>query len=92
VVEPIYDAYLVREGRRIPGPAHSDVFLVATTGSTGRRSRAVSLEYTAGGPPVIRPPVASISVTGATIGKTLDLNLGDTLTLTATPVIRLTIR
>ena len=87
VVEPIYDAYLAQGGPGgFLGLPTSDVFLVATTGIHRQTFEGGSLEYTAGGPPVIRPPVASISVTGATIGKTLDLNLGDTLTLTATPV------
>lgn len=44
------------------------------------------LQYTpGGGGPVIRPPVGSVQISGAATGATLTLNLGQSVTLTATP-------
>ncbi|HYZ86934.1 MAG TPA: hypothetical protein VE621_21130 [Bryobacteraceae bacterium] len=52
----------------------------------GRRRQAFeggSVEYTPGNPPVLRPPVASVSLTAA--GSNISLGLNETLQVRATP-------
>src|ERR1035441_2050939 len=65
--------------------ATSEVLLVASTGAYRQTFEGGALEYTPGSPPVVRQPVVSVILAGAPLGKTDNLNLGDTVTLTATP-------
>jgi uncharacterized protein (TIGR03437 family) len=60
------------------------VLLVAATGAHRQTFEGGALEYTPGSPPVVRQPVMSVTLAGAPMGKTDNLNLGDTVTLTAT--------
>ena len=46
-----------------------------------------ALQYTGGGDPGIVLPVASVALSGRAAGQQLTLNLGQSLTLTATPMI-----
>ena len=62
------------------------MLLVASTGAYRQTFEGGALEYMPGSPPVVRQPVVSVTLAGAPMGKTATLNLGDTLTLTATPL------
>ena len=87
VAEPIYTLYNAQGGPGgFLGLPTSDVLVVASTGVYQQPFEGGTLEYTPGSPPVVRLPVASVTLAGAPMGKTDTLNLGDTLTLTATPV------
>jgi uncharacterized protein (TIGR03437 family) len=87
VEEPMYDLYLAQGGPAgFLGLPTSDVLLVSSTGAHRQTFEGGALEYMPGGPPVVRQPVASVALTGAPLGKTATLNLGDTLTLVATPL------
>jgi uncharacterized protein (TIGR03437 family) len=87
VEEPIYDLYLAQGGAAgFLGLPTSEVLLVASTGAYRQTFEGGALEYMPGSPPVVRQPVVSVTLAGAPMGKTATLNLGDTLTLTATPL------
>jgi uncharacterized protein (TIGR03437 family) len=87
VAEPIYDLYMAQgEWAGYLGLPTSDVLLVAATGAYRQTFEYGALEYLPGSPPVVRQPVASVTLAGAPLSKTDNLNLGDTLTLTATPL------
>jgi uncharacterized protein (TIGR03437 family) len=84
VLEPIYDLYLSSGG-----PAGSlglpagDEFVLAS-GVHRQLFEGGALEYTPGSDPVLRPPVASVVLSGAAAAG-ITLPLGSTLTVTATP-------
>jgi uncharacterized protein (TIGR03437 family) len=85
IEEPMYDLYLAQGGPAgFLGLPTSDVLLVAATGAHRQTFEGGALEYMPGSPPVVRQPVESVILTGAPVSKTDTLNLGDTLTLTAT--------
>ena len=87
VEEPMYDLYLAQGGPGgFLGLPTSDVLLVASTGAHQQTFEFGALEYLPGSPPVVRQAVASVTLAGAPLSKTDNLNLGDTLTLTATPL------
>jgi len=87
VEEPIYDLYLAQGGAGgFLGLPTSEVLLVAATGAQRQTFEGGALEYVPGSPPVVREPVVSVTLAGAPMGQTVTLNLGDTLTLTATPL------
>jgi hypothetical protein len=87
VEEPMYDLYLAQGGPGgFLGLPTSEVLLVASTGAHRQTFEGGALEYMQGSPPVVRQPVASVALAGAPLGKTATLNLGDTLTLVATPL------
>ena len=83
----IYDLYLAQGGSSgFLGLPTSDVLLVAATGAHRQTFEGGALEFMPGSPPVLRPAVASVTLAGAPMGKTDNLNFGDTVTLTATPL------
>ena len=83
----IYDLYLAQGGSSgFLGLPTSDVLVVASTGAHRQTFEGGALEFMPGSPPVLRPAVASVTLAGAPMGKTDNLNLGDTVTLTATPL------
>ena len=85
VEEPLYDLYLAEGGTGgFLGLPTSEVLLVASTGAHRQTFEGGALEYMTGSPPVVRQPVVSLTLAGAPMGKTATLNLGDSLTLTAT--------
>jgi uncharacterized protein (TIGR03437 family) len=87
VEEPIYDLYLAQGGTAgFLGLPTSEVLLVASTGAHRQTFEGGALEYMPGSPPVVRQPVVLLTLAGAPMSKTATLNLGDTLTLTATPL------
>jgi uncharacterized protein (TIGR03437 family) len=87
VAEPMYDLFLAQGGTAgFLGLPTSDVVLIASTGAHRQTFEGGALEYLPGSPPVVRQPVATLLLTGAPLGKTDNLNLGDTVTLTATPL------
>jgi uncharacterized protein (TIGR03437 family) len=87
VEEPIYDLYVAQGGTAgFLGLPTSNVLLAASTGAYQQTFEGGTLEYTTGSPPVVRQAVASVALAGAPMGQTDTLNLGATLTLTATPL------
>jgi uncharacterized protein (TIGR03437 family) len=87
IAEPIYDLYVAQGGTGgFLGLPTSNLLVVASTGTYRQTFEGGDLEYTPGSPPVVRQPVAAVQLTGAPTGVTATLNLGDTLTLTATPI------
>ena len=86
VAEPIYDLYVAQGGAAgFLGLPTSNVLLAASTGANQQTFEGGTLEYMPGSPPVLRQPVVSVGLAGAPLGKTDTLDLGATLTLTATP-------
>jgi uncharacterized protein (TIGR03437 family) len=87
VEEPIYDLYVAQgaEGGYLGLPT-SNVLVVASTGAYQQTFEGGTLEYMPGSPPVVQLPVESVALAGAPTDKADTLNLGDTLTLTATPL------
>jgi uncharacterized protein (TIGR03437 family) len=87
VLQPIYGLYA-----NLGGPAGSlglptTQELVLSNGDHRQVFEGGVLQYTpGGGGPVVRPPVSTVQVSGATPGTTLNLTLGQTVTLTATPM------
>src|SRR5215831_7527553 len=86
VGEPIYDLYITLGG---PGgslglPVSQEIGL--STGIHRQTFEGGILEYTPGSGPVQRLPVASVTISGVKTGSSITLNLGDSLTLTATPM------
>ncbi len=87
VKEPIYDLYVAQGGAGgFLGLPTSEALLVASSGDYRQTFEGGALEYVPGSPPVVRQPVASVALAGAPMGQTDTLKLGDTLTLTATPL------
>src|ERR1019366_9558207 len=70
---------------RLSKAASCSIRPVAAVPSFGRLSPACNSAATGGGGPVIRPPVSSVQLSGVALGSTLTLNLGQSVTLTATP-------
>ena len=84
VLEPIYDTYVSNAGPSgALGLPTGNEFVLAS-GVHRQTFEGGALEYTPGTTPVVRPPVASVVLTGAT-GANITLGLGATLTVTATP-------
>jgi hypothetical protein len=87
VMQPIYGVYL-----NALGPAGSlglptTQEIVLSNGDHRQTFEGGVIQYTPGGSgPVIRPPVSSVVLSGAPLGSTLTLNLGQSVTLTATPM------
>ena len=85
VMQPIYGLYTTNNG---PGgslglPTTQEIVL--SNGDHRQTFEGGVIQYTPGGLPVIRPPVFSVQLSGAPVGVTLTLNLGQSVTLTATP-------
>ena len=87
VEEPMYSAYLAQGGTAgFLGLPTSEVLPADAAGTRRQTFEGGALEYLPGGAPVIRQPVVSVLLAGAPLGQTTSLNLGDTLTLTATTI------
>jgi uncharacterized protein (TIGR03437 family) len=86
VLSPIYDLYIATGGpaSSLGLPVTQEITL--SSGVHRQTFEGGILEYTpGGGGPSQRLPVASVSIAGASTGVPMALNLGDMLTLTATP-------
>ncbi|MEO8595056.1 MAG: papain-like cysteine protease family protein [Candidatus Solibacter sp.] len=86
VAQPIYGLYSTNNGPAgsLGLPVTQEIVL--PNGDHRQTFEGGVLQYTPGGPgPVIRPPVTQVLVSGAAGGSTLTLNLGQAVTLTATP-------
>ncbi|HEV2445028.1 MAG TPA: Ig-like domain-containing protein, partial [Candidatus Sulfopaludibacter sp.] len=86
VAEPIYDMYVAAGGPTGPLGLPTSEVLVYSSGLHKQTFEGGALQYTpgGGGGPVL--PVTAVNLTGATAGSTVNLNLGQSVTLTATPV------
>jgi uncharacterized protein (TIGR03437 family) len=86
VMQPIYGQYVTSGGPTgsLGLPATEEIVL--SSGDHRQTFEGGVVQYTpGGGGPVIRPPVFSVLLSGAPPGTTLTLNLGQSVTLTATP-------
>jgi len=86
VMQPIYGVYVSSNGPAgsLGLPVTQEIVL--SGGDHRQTFEGGVLQYTpGGGGPVIRPPVSSVQLSGAPLGSTLTLNLGQSVTLTATP-------
>ncbi len=86
VMEPIYDLYVSNNGPAgsLGLPVTQEIVL--SNGDHRQTFEGGVIQYTpGGGGPVIRPPVSIVQLSGAPTGSTLTLNLGQSVTLTATP-------
>ncbi len=87
VTEPIYDMYVADGGPSGSlGLPTSEVIVNVLTGLRKQTFEGGFLQYAPGGTVGTQLPVTAVSLTGATAGATINLNLGQTVTLTATPV------
>ena len=87
VLSPIYDLYVASGGAAgsLGVPVSQEIVL--SSGVHRQSFEGGILEYTPGsGGPTQRPLVTSVAITGASAGATVAMNLGDSLTLTATPL------
>ena len=86
VAQPIYGLYVSNNGPAgsLGLPVTQEIVL--SNGDHRQTFEGGVIQYTpGGGGPAIRPPVSSVQLGGAPVGSTLNLNLGQSVTLTATP-------
>lgn len=87
VLQPIYGLYVTSNGPNGSLGLPTSQEFVLSNGDHRQTFEGGVLQYTpGGGGPVIRPPVSSILISGTVPGATLNLTLGQTVTLTATPM------
>lgn len=86
VMQPIYGLYVSNNGPAGSLGLPTTQEIVLSNGDHRQTFEGGVLQYTPGGTgPVIRPPVSSVLLGGVPTGSTLTLNLGQSVTLTATP-------
>ncbi|MCX6628563.1 MAG: hypothetical protein NTW28_13130, partial [Candidatus Solibacter sp.] len=86
VMQPIYGLYVSSNGPAGSLGLPTTQETVLSNGDHRQVFEGGVLQYTpGGGGPVIRPPVSSVQLGGVPLGSTLTLNLGQSVTLTATP-------
>ena len=87
VTEPFYDLYVAAGGPTGSlGLPISEVIVDTVTGLRTQKFEGGSLQVSSGGTGTTNLPVKVVNVTGAAAGATVTLNLGQTVTLTATPM------
>ncbi len=87
ITQPIYSLYIAQQGPAgTLGMPTSELFQIAA-GVYKQTFEGGALQYTSGGDPTVVLPVAAIRLDGAVAGTTITLNVGQSVTLTATPVI-----
>jgi uncharacterized protein (TIGR03437 family) len=86
VMPPIYGLYVTNNGPAGSlGLPTSEEFALSN-GDHRQTFEGGVVQYTPGGSgPVIRPPVSTVQLSGVPLGSTLTLNLGQSVTITATP-------
>lgn len=86
VLQPVYGLYATTGGPSSSLGLPTTQEIVLSNGDHRQTFEGGVLQYTpGGGGPVIRPPVSIVAISGVVLGKTLNLTLGQTVTLTATP-------
>ncbi len=87
VLQPIYGTYMASNGPAGTLGLPTTQEIILSNGDHRQTFEGGVIQYTPGGTgPGIRPPVAAVRVSGAPLNTTLNLTLGQTVTLTATPV------
>jgi hypothetical protein len=82
VLQPIYVLYVSNGGPTGSLGLPTTQEIVLSNGDHRQTFEGGVLQYTpGGGGPVIRPPVSSVAISGALLGTTLSLTLGQTVTL-----------
>lgn len=85
VPQPIYDLYASQSGPYGTLGLPTSALIQVSAGVYRQTFEGGALQYTGSGGPILQYPVASVRVTGAGTGTTT-LNVGQTLTLSATPI------
>lgn len=84
VVEPIYDLYMTQGGPSGTLGLPTDDVTAIAAGEYAQTFEGGTLQYNStGGGPTVRLPVGAVTLSGAS-GSTVSLNVGQSLTLTAT--------
>jgi uncharacterized protein (TIGR03437 family) len=88
VLQPIYGLYVTNNGPNGSLGLPTSQEFVLSNGDHRQTFEGGVVQYTPSGSggPVIRPPVSSVAISGTAPGVTLNLTLGQTVTLTATPM------
>ena len=85
VLQPIYGLYVTNGGPTGSLGLPTTQEIVLSNGDHRQTFEGGVLQYTPGSDPVLRPPVSTVVISGAVVGATLNLTLGQTVTLTAAP-------
>ena len=86
VMQPIYGLYVSSLGPSGSLGLPTSQEFVLPNGDHRQTFEGGVIQYTPGGSsPVIRPPVSTVQLSGVPLSSTLSLNLGQSVTLTATP-------
>jgi uncharacterized protein (TIGR03437 family) len=86
VTEPIYDQYIALGGPAGLGVPTGELFQISSSGLMQQTFEGGTFQYTAGSNPVLLTPVKSVQITGAATSGSTTLNLGQAVTLSATPL------
>jgi len=86
VSEPMWDLYVAQLGPTGTLGLPTSESIQISNGVYQQTFEGGSLKYGNGGPPVVQLPVASVGLIGAPSSGTANLNLGQTLAVTAAPV------
>jgi uncharacterized protein (TIGR03437 family) len=86
VLQPIYDQYMAQGGPAGLGVPTTEAIQINSSGLMQQSFEGGTFQYTAGSAPVFLAPVRSVRISGAATGSSTTLNLGQTVTLSATPL------
>ncbi len=88
VLQPIYGLYVSNNGPNGSLGLPTSQEFALSNGDHRQTFEGGVVQYTPAGigGPVIRPPVTSVAISGVALGTTLNLTLGQTVTVTATPM------
>ena len=87
VLQPVYGVYVNAGGPNGSLGLPTSQEFVLSNGDHRQTFEGGVLQYTpGGGDPVIRPPVSSVLLSGVVSGTSLNLTLGQSVTVTATPM------
>jgi uncharacterized protein (TIGR03437 family) len=86
VTEPVYDFYLAQGGPPSLGVPTTEAIQINSSGLYQQSFEGGTIQYTATSSPILLLPVKAVQISGVAAGSTTTLNVGQTVTLTATPV------
>lgn len=86
VVHPIYEQYVAQGGPAGIGVPTSDAIQVSSSGLMQQTFEGGTIQYTAGSDPSLLLPVKSVQLAGVAAGSATTLHLGQSVTLSATPL------
>lgn len=86
VTEPIFDQYMNLGGPSSLGVPTTEAIQISSSGLMQQSFEGGTFQYMAGGTPTFLLPVKSVQISGAAVSGSTTLNLGQTVTLSATPL------